>query len=338
MTPVDNPSAIQGSSTPIVVRLLSQKGAVDMDLTASHLPGGTLDQGDVVFTDSETADADVAVIINYLKYDQKIRARKGYVWKWDNEPIVRRPFAKGLDRVYTHAAAEGDHRVVTAPPILDWWVGRSYDQLSRSRAPRKTREISAIASTKTMIEGHRKRTEFVGWLVEQLPELDLYGQGRDRELADKWDGLAPYRYSIAIENTSKPDYWTEKISDCFLANTVPLYYGATNIGDYFPEGSFVWLPADDRERALAVIRETLKTDHWDARREALRVARKRVLESYSLGAQIMGRVRAERDVILSSPHTTVRVHGRRTRPGGWVRGAGMVGNIRHQLAKRSGRR
>ena len=308
-----------------------------MDLVASHLPGGTLDQGDVVFTDSHEPETDVAVIVNYLKYDEKITARRGCIWKWDNEPIVRRPFARGLDRVFTHAPKNGDRRVVTAPPILDWWVGRSYDELAQKRPPRKTKMISAIASAKTMIDGHRRRTEFVDFLSTRLPQLDVFGQGREQELADKWDGLAPYRYSIAIENTSKPDYWTEKIADCFVTHTVPLYFGATNIGEYFPHGSFIWLPIDGPESALDIIHETLEHDDWSARASALAEARELVLNRYSLGAQIMRLVRAERETIVSSPLASVRVHGRRTRPGGWIRGGGLLTNIRHQLNRRVGR-
>jgi hypothetical protein len=34
-------------------------------------------------------------------------------------------------------------------------------------------------------------------------EFDLYGRGFC-SIEDKWDGLAPYRYSLAIENFSGP--------------------------------------------------------------------------------------------------------------------------------------
>jgi hypothetical protein len=41
--------------------------------------------------------ADVVVIQNSLKYDTRVTAREGYIWKWDNEPIVATPIARGYD-------------------------------------------------------------------------------------------------------------------------------------------------------------------------------------------------------------------------------------------------
>jgi hypothetical protein len=40
-------------------------------------------------------------------------------------------------------------------------------------------------------------------------------------------------FHICIENTSIPNYFSEKILDCFLTKTVPLYIGCPNIGDFF---------------------------------------------------------------------------------------------------------
>jgi hypothetical protein len=40
-------------------------------------------------------------------------------------------------------------------------------------------------------------------------------------------------YSIVIENCQEVGYFTEKIVDCFMCGTIPIYWGANNIGDYF---------------------------------------------------------------------------------------------------------
>ena len=49
----------------------------------------------------------------------------------------------------------------------------------------------------------------------------------------KWDGLENYSYSIAIENESLKNYFSEKFTDCILARTIPIYYGCPNISDFF---------------------------------------------------------------------------------------------------------
>jgi hypothetical protein len=40
-------------------------------------------------------------------------------------------------------------------------------------------------------------------------------------------------FHIAIENVSIANWFSEKLIDCFQTKTVPIYYGCTNIGEYF---------------------------------------------------------------------------------------------------------
>ena len=327
----------ENGANRIVVKVMSQRGWLNDTDLALRLPRSSLVQGNVEFSTQSEADADVIVIQNYLRYDAPLSARSGFIWKWDNEPIVNDSIDRGYDRVFTHLGID-DPRVVTAPPILDWWVGKTYDDLATIDVPEKTKALSAIASTKDWITGHRMRGEFVARAAHEFPELDLFGRGRELEIDDKWDGLAPYRYSLAIENTSKDDYWTEKISDCFLSYTVPFYFGATNISQYFPQDSFIWLPIDDLERAISIIQETLVNDDWEKRLPAVKEARRRVIEEYSLYAQITRLIEENRERILSSPKVTKKVKGRRTRPGGWIRGAGLAGNLRARIERREARK
>ncbi len=323
------------ANIPTVVRILSQRGAPSASRLAPHMPGGSLDQGDIRFTvDAEPAD--VVVVLNYLKYDTTLVAKRGYFWAWHNEPINRKPFARGLDRIFTHEVSS-DPRVSNAPPILDWWVGKSWDELNTLHVPEKKRGMSAIASDKTVIAGHRRRHAFVNLVEKTLPEIEVFGKGRPNALGDKWDGLAPFKYSVAIENTSKRDYWTEKIADCFLSYTVPIYFGATNIADYFPEDSFIWLPLGDPKLALQTLESVLENDSWNDRLSALHEARKRVLREYCFWGQLTTRIRREAHQIQRARMTSRRVHGRRVRPRGWVRNAGVVGNIRQELERRARR-
>lgn len=47
-------------------------------------------------------------------------------------------------------------------------------------------------------------------------------------------------YHIAIENTKMKNVFSEKLLDCFRTKTIPIYYGATNISDFFdPAGIIV---------------------------------------------------------------------------------------------------
>ncbi|MDP3372003.1 MAG: hypothetical protein Q8S21_03845 [Candidatus Paracaedibacteraceae bacterium] len=41
------------------------------------------------------------------------------------------------------------------------------------------------------------------------------------------------QFSIAIENCNQHNYFTEKVLECFMTLTIPIYIGCPNIGDYF---------------------------------------------------------------------------------------------------------
>ena len=65
--------------------------------------------------------------------------------------------------------------------------------------------------------------------------IDLYGRGI-REIPSKLDALRDYMFNIAIENVSCDDnYFSEKIIDCFLTGTVPVYHGCIHIGEFLDE-------------------------------------------------------------------------------------------------------
>ncbi len=87
----------------------------------------------------------------------------------------------------------------------------------------KTRNLSIIASKQNKIEGHKLRHRLVDWLRAEKIDAAILGRAY-QPLDDKADGLAPYRFSIVIENTREPHYHTEKIIDAMLCRTVPIYW------------------------------------------------------------------------------------------------------------------
>jgi hypothetical protein len=57
---------------------------------------------------------------------------------------------------------------------------------------------------------------------------------------DKYKALEEYRFSLCFENEkNSPGYITEKLFDCLIAGTVPVYLGAPNIADYVPSECFI---------------------------------------------------------------------------------------------------
>jgi hypothetical protein len=81
------------------------------------------------------------------------------------------------------------------------------------------------------IEGYEFRRK-VAQVLSGKTGVDLFGRGI-RSVEHKTDGLVPYRFSVAMENSCENYYYTEKIIDCFFCDTVPLYWGCPTIGDIF---------------------------------------------------------------------------------------------------------
>jgi hypothetical protein len=57
---------------------------------------------------------------------------------------------------------------------------------------------------------------------------------------DKNRVLGTYKFNFCFENSAGlKGYITEKIFDCFFSNTVPVYYGASDIEQYIPKNCFI---------------------------------------------------------------------------------------------------
>lgn len=163
-------------------------------------------------------------------------------------------------------------------------VTQDYDSLEAM--PEKMRGLSVIVSNKRDTEGQSKRLDFVLRLKEILGErMELFGRGIN-DVADKWDALAPYSYHLAIENSSVPHYWTEKLADPLLAGAHTFYYGCPNVGEYFPEGALTSIDLDDPEQAAKIILEKMDANARETHREALTEARSLVMNRYNLFAML----------------------------------------------------
>lgn len=93
----------------------------------------------------------------------------------------------------------------------------------------KSKLVSAISSTKSMVPGHITRLQFIDSIKDRV---DLFGRGI-REIPSKLDGLKDYMFSVAIENATDTNYFTEKLTDCLVTGTIPVYYGCPNVRDFF---------------------------------------------------------------------------------------------------------
>ncbi len=107
--------------------------------------------------------------------------------------------------------------------------------------------ISIIVSNKTQAPGHAHRHKLASFILMNNLPVDIWGNGTAQyekrfpnranikgSFKDK-EPYESYALSICIENYQHPHYFSEKISNCLICNTTPIYLGCVEIDTYFPE-------------------------------------------------------------------------------------------------------
>ncbi len=137
----------------------------------------------------------------------------------------------------------------------------------------KTRLASLIASEKRDHEGHRLRHEIADLIRAEGLDVDLLGRAY-RPFGRKAEGLAPYMFSVVIENSIEPGYFTEKLIDAFMCETVPIYWGTPDVLEHFdPEGMIFCRSGEEIRAALGRLTPAL----YEKMRPAVLANRERCL-------------------------------------------------------------
>jgi hypothetical protein len=94
-------------------------------------------------------------------------------------------------------------------------------------------------------------------------------------------------FGIAIENFSHRGYFSEKILDCFLMKTIPIYWGCSNIFDYFFEpGVLKFGNVDD----LIYISNMLTPEFYESRKEAIEENYRLALQNINYEEKIINKI------------------------------------------------
>ena len=127
----------------------------------------------------------------------------------------------------------------------------------------KKNMASLIASNQNKLTGHKLRHKIVQHIKSKNLDISVIGRGY-KPFKNKEDGLKSFRYSIVIENSSELDYFTEKVIDACLLETIPIYWGAPNISKYFDTKGFIICESID-QILLAI--QTMSVDDYNSKKE-----------------------------------------------------------------------
>ena len=147
-----------------------------------------------------------------------------YLWVKKNITFIKQKFIK----VFTH-----DLELSKTSDVFELVQCDMKSIFDQGEIYPKNKLVSMISSNKNMCEEHMYRLR----MVEKFKnKCDLFGKGFNY-IENKKDGLRDYCFSITIENATYFNMITEKITDCFMTGTIPIYYGTENVENFFnPDG------------------------------------------------------------------------------------------------------
>ena len=139
-----------------------------------------------------------------------------------------------------------------------------------------------ITSNKTLTIGHRQRVRFANRVINECVDfIDVFGNGY-KHVDDKFDEMSKYKYAVIIENGQYKDYWTEKLADCILAGCYPIYCGAPNILDYFPNAGITVIDVNKYDDAINCIQECIASDMYEANLTNMQSNKQLILNEYNM--------------------------------------------------------
>lgn len=111
-------------------------------------------------------------------------------------------------------------------PFIGCWI-----ELEDRKIHNKSKNLSIIASNKRTTVGHKMRHDVINRYRNNF-EGAVFGRGYS-PVDYKLEALKDYRFQIVIENENSKHWFTEKICDCFVTGTIPIYNGTSTITDFY---------------------------------------------------------------------------------------------------------
>lgn len=242
-----------------------------------HTPGNSGVWNDVCL-ETNYKDADVVVCFDSYCKNHHLNGKK--LVQVRQEPDFIQKFSR-----YAHADVYVDNHTDTQATF--WFIDKPYSLIESLKysevSEQKNKNCSAIFTSK-----HNHRNAFFSQLSKEYHEIDFYGKSISNIVGNnfykgvlnknglcKLEGLQGYEKSIAVENSSQSGYFTEKIVDCFISWTLPIYWGCPDIENLFPRESVRIIDLRNIPDCIEKIKEPISKIEIEAIGEARQMAMKK---------------------------------------------------------------
>lgn len=144
------------------------------------------------------------------------------------------------------------------------WIVAGEKDYKNNFTTNKKFKLSFIKSAKRDLPGHQLRYE-IGSLFDKKYNFEVF---YPKERIENKDVLFnDSMFHVTIENTQHDNYFTEKLIDCFMSYTIPIYWGCPNVCDYFdPNGIITFRTKNELESIL----NNLTPEDYVSREEAVK--------------------------------------------------------------------
>lgn len=192
-----------------------------------------------------------------------------------NQSIIDRQNQFDLILAHDPVLLKSCRNAVKFPFGTTWLRRASYVNSNIS----KEFSISFLCGNKKITEGHLLRQQLWACKHKIGKPTQFWTSGigvSDKAITSKSKrvlGVEPYnkidmfgvQYHIAIENLRVDNYFSEKLIDCFVTKTIPIYWGAPNISEYFDADGIIQVSTvDDIISACNLLDASYYNRHLDA--------------------------------------------------------------------------
>lgn len=193
-----------------------------------------------------------------------------------------------FDLVLTH-----DDRIVSGCPNakLYHWTSALINENESFEYTNKKFKVSFICGGKLMCEGHffrrlcwERQSQIkipskLFYSTQVTGNLPIYFGNLPLPRNSKYPAFDDSMFHIAMENCIVRGYFSEKIVDCFIAKTLPIYYGCPNIGDFFDIRGIIIVTSVDH--IFEIVNNLTEQDFY-SRLEYMEINRKISVEKYPI--------------------------------------------------------
>ena len=154
------------------------------------------------------------------------------------------------------------------------------------------RKLSYVTSDLNILPGHKLRVDILPY-IDNLNKYnikpDIYGREKVGyftkfqlknylgEIKNREDSLLNYYYNMMAENCQEVDYFTEKILDPILCETLCFYWGCPNVKSYLHPKSYIDLDFSRPKLAIQTIVNSINNDEYSKRLKYIKESKRKII-------------------------------------------------------------